>query len=401
MRKKKGESDLTLKPKNPVWVLLVVLVSVLIAVAFAASFWAMYEMALLAGTHPGLAWWLPVLIDGTIIVTIFGGAEMSKRSGKNKWFVWLVFGFCTVMSMVLNGIHSGINHDPDSGFAPGFTVIIGMLPPTLMLMLTRVLELATIGASQSSDAADGAEAVTSLDVEAAGPAHADSVTSLRDADLVTDLATAARADAVIDGVTQPQSSQAVSHHDVTDHITSNPVIDETSVSSALTDSRDFTRDFGGITPKSGSVMSPAVIESHADDSGSSPHVTDAELMTNVSHDGDGVTLLPHEAPVTEAPLAVMTPPDQAGRHSHEAEDDVAAAPAVMTSVPRLHAVITIPDDAEGQVTWIASRARAGHDVTKKTLLQVFADAGLDVSDSTMQRRLRAAKDLDPEAFAAA
>lgn len=96
-----------------------------------------------------------------------------------------------------------------------------------------------------------------------------------------------------------------------------------------------------------------------------PDTGAAEVVTP-----DAVTV----APATQAP-EVVTPVDQ---------------------LTRLDALEPIPDDRAGQVNWIVSRASTGHDVTKETLAQLFAEAGKPMNDRTVLRRLADARKQVPD-----
>lgn len=149
----------------------------------------------------------------------------------------------------------------------------------------------------------------------------------------------------------------------------------------------------------------------------------AELTDTPVHDVPAVTVYPvieqepDRTPVLAAELDEQLATDErvTGDVPEEVTDEVVSAAEAMTdegdsvmtelteghqSTPRLHAVERIPADPAAQVEWVVAQARAGHDVTKKALLAVFEEAGQPISDSTAQRRLREARQMAPEAFAA-
>ncbi|MFE5776887.1 hypothetical protein [Brachybacterium sp. NPDC056505] len=60
----------------------------------------------------------------------------------------------------------------------------------------------------------------------------------------------------------------------------------------------------------------------------------------------------------------------------------------------------LPRDREGQVDWIAQRAREGRETGTADRVGLFRDAGVLMSKRTVQRRAAEARAQHPEAFAA-
>ncbi|SJN09903.1 hypothetical protein FM113_07585 [Leucobacter sp. 7(1)] len=74
--------------------------------------------------------------------------------------------------------------------------------------------------------------------------------------------------------------------------------------------------------------------------------------------------------------------------------------AVTQSTAKNDAVIDrVPTEKDEQIDWLVTRARAGEDVSWRSTVQLFSNAGVNVSDRTIQRRLREARQQAPEAFA--
>src|SRR5690606_3740493 len=122
------------------WSIKAVLLFILTTVAFLASFVALFIMAVLAGWAPWIAWGLPVMIDGAIVMTIIDMVE-ARRRGRKPGFALLVFIACSLLSMFLNGYHAYITPG-DLGLPAWIRVVIGVTPPLLLLMLTKLFESA-------------------------------------------------------------------------------------------------------------------------------------------------------------------------------------------------------------------------------------------------------------------
>lgn len=87
--------------------------------------------------------------------------------------------------------------------------------------------------------------------------------------------------------------------------------------------------------------------------------------------------------------------------SGNAVDDQADSASQLAIVTGFKPAEVIPEEPDGQIEWIVSQARAGVDLSSwKTLAQLLSDGGRPLGDRTVQRRLAAAREQAPEAFAA-
>ena len=126
------------KSKNR-WSFVAVLLFALTLVTFWSSFVALHDVAQRSGWPTMTAWCLPFMIDGAIVMTILSMVK-AKTRGNGTGFAMFVFIFSTGMSMFLNGMHAFVAYDSSQGLARAVTVIVGMLPPVLLLMLTKLFE---------------------------------------------------------------------------------------------------------------------------------------------------------------------------------------------------------------------------------------------------------------------
>ncbi|MCY1684036.1 DUF2637 domain-containing protein [Kocuria sp. SL71] len=81
------------------------LVGLLGLTSFAVSFRALHDVAAWAGIGPGLAWAVPVFIDGAILT--YALAVLVHRSrGESVWPSWVSLAVFTAMSVAANGAHA-------------------------------------------------------------------------------------------------------------------------------------------------------------------------------------------------------------------------------------------------------------------------------------------------------
>lgn len=298
---------------KPKWSIKAVLLFILTTVAFLASFVALFVMAVLAGWSPWIAWGLPVMIDRAIVMTIIDMVDTRRMGGKPR-FALLVFSVCSLLSTFLNGYHAYISPG-DLGLPGLIRVVIGITPPLLLLMLTKLFESA---------------------IE-------------RDAPL--------------------------------------EVLAEESASTE---------------PATALAVAPEALA-----------ISEAKLAAPAAEHVDTVAIeAPAPEPALANPVAVPVPVAEAVDSDDVAADDQIDTVATefdtaIDSGSRL-AIVTdlkpaevIPEEPDGQIEWIVSQARAGVDLSSwKTLAQLLSDGGRPLGDRTVQRRLAAAREQAPEAFAA-
>lgn len=134
-----------------------VLVAGISMLAFVLSFEVLRDLASRSGVPADIAWAWPLIVDGSIItamLVIFAWRGRSRRATAWPWVT--LSGFATV-SVVGNGVHTAVVHDPTQGISMGFAIFVGAIPPVGLLlsseMLVRLLtpaeelvaELASIG----------------------------------------------------------------------------------------------------------------------------------------------------------------------------------------------------------------------------------------------------------------
>lgn len=112
------------------------LVFLVIAISFVMSFEAQTELAMKARISPAVAWGLPLIVDGTILVATFGTFILQPRSkghGRYSGFVLVVFG---LLSIISNGIHAtGIHLTGPEVFGIGAVPAVALLTSVHLLVL--------------------------------------------------------------------------------------------------------------------------------------------------------------------------------------------------------------------------------------------------------------------------
>ena len=99
-------------------------VLVLAAAAFTLSYDALHHLALDSRVRPGLAWLWPVVIDGTIVVSLLT-VLAAKRAGTKAGYPWALAGLFSAASVAFN-----IAHAPDR---PVAQLVFAMAPVALVL----------------------------------------------------------------------------------------------------------------------------------------------------------------------------------------------------------------------------------------------------------------------------
>jgi hypothetical protein len=88
------------------WTIDSVLLFSLTLVTFAMSAVALNDLALRASIPAFIAWGWPVMIDGTIVMTIRSIVKRRGRPSRALRFSKGVFLFCTAVSVDCNGVHT-------------------------------------------------------------------------------------------------------------------------------------------------------------------------------------------------------------------------------------------------------------------------------------------------------
>jgi hypothetical protein len=109
-------------------------VLVLAAAAFTLSYDALHQLALDSRVRPGLAWLWPVVIDGTIVVsllTVLAANRATRRAG----YPWALAGLFSAASVAFN-----IAHAPDR---PVAQLVFAMAPIALVLTTHLLMQQAS------------------------------------------------------------------------------------------------------------------------------------------------------------------------------------------------------------------------------------------------------------------
>ena len=103
-----------------------ILVGLLAIAAFALSFEALRDLAIVTGAipNPKQAWLFPVLLDGGVVVFSLAALRASLTGSDRRWYMTLVV-VVTLLSVAFNVAHA------TRGFLPG---IMAGMPPLLLFM---------------------------------------------------------------------------------------------------------------------------------------------------------------------------------------------------------------------------------------------------------------------------
>ncbi|WP_051498924.1 DUF2637 domain-containing protein [Nocardia sp. BMG51109] len=163
------------RPAGMLWVRRVaVLVTVTIgSAAFALSFAALRELAIMAHTPAGLAWLWPVIVDGTIIQATVSMLVLASNP-QRRWFLW-VLAAGVLVSITGNSVHAAMAGDQLPWWA---AALVAAVAPVSLLVDTHGLSVLFRAAHrdpapvaiQAPDRADNAATSVAQPVQAEVPA---------------------------------------------------------------------------------------------------------------------------------------------------------------------------------------------------------------------------------------
>jgi hypothetical protein len=109
-------------------------VVVLAAAAFTLSYDALHQLALDSQVRPSLAWLWPVVIDGTIVVTLLT-VLAANRAARKAGYPWTLAGLFSAASVAFN-----VAHAPDR---PVAQLVFAMAPVALVLTTHLLMQQLT------------------------------------------------------------------------------------------------------------------------------------------------------------------------------------------------------------------------------------------------------------------
>jgi hypothetical protein len=105
-----------------------------ITVSFVLSFQAQTELAILARIPAAAAWGLPVIVDGTILISTFAALILRPRGWTVAWWPWFVLSLFGAISIWSNGIHA-----TNSKLTLTELFLVGAIPAVGLLVSTHML----------------------------------------------------------------------------------------------------------------------------------------------------------------------------------------------------------------------------------------------------------------------
>ncbi|MGO2061421.1 MAG: DUF2637 domain-containing protein [Microbacteriaceae bacterium] len=117
----------------------VALVLALTLLAFSLSYSVLQDLAARSGIPANVTWAWPLIVDGTIVVTmvvIFAQRGRGRRANALPWTALIVFA---LVSVVGNGIHTAAVHDSAQGISMAIAIGVGAVPPVALLVASEML----------------------------------------------------------------------------------------------------------------------------------------------------------------------------------------------------------------------------------------------------------------------
>ncbi|MGO3649235.1 DUF2637 domain-containing protein [Agrococcus casei] len=136
----------------------VALVLALTLLAFSLSYSVLQDLAARSGIPANVTWAWPLIVDGTIVVTmvvIFAQRGRGRRANALPWTALIVFA---LVSVVGNGIHTAAVHDSTQGISMAIAIGVGAVPPVALLVASEMLVRLLAPQGPSSEDTAGANA---------------------------------------------------------------------------------------------------------------------------------------------------------------------------------------------------------------------------------------------------
>ncbi|WDH78246.1 DUF2637 domain-containing protein [Microbacterium esteraromaticum] len=184
-----------------------VIVGVLALTAFTMSFAALTDLAALAGTPEEIAWGFPVIVDGSMTISLLVILVMRSR-GRRAVLAWTTLVLFGLVSVVTNGLHTVAVFDPTHGVSLATAVAMAAVPPValtlLVELLVQLLQPVTTPVASTVASGHGQAVATPVDTVASG--HGQAVAT------PVDTVASGHGQAVATPVTTPVASTVASGH---------------------------------------------------------------------------------------------------------------------------------------------------------------------------------------------
>jgi len=125
----------------PRWLTVVaaVLVAGISMLAFVLSFEVLRDLAARSGVPADIAWAWPLIVDGSIVTAMLVIFAWRGRARRATAWPWVTLSAFATVSVVGNGVHTAVVHDPTQGIAMGFAIFVGAVPPVGLLLSSEML----------------------------------------------------------------------------------------------------------------------------------------------------------------------------------------------------------------------------------------------------------------------
>lgn len=139
-------------------------VATLAAGAFALSFDALRELAMIAGLRAEIAWLWPFIVDGFIVIATAAAVLLRERGPGVVWYPWATLIVFAAVSVAGNAHHATNNADHES-LSVSVAALVSAVPAVALLLASHLVVLLLSSTSNDQPALE-VSAVTELDAGA-------------------------------------------------------------------------------------------------------------------------------------------------------------------------------------------------------------------------------------------
>lgn len=147
-------------------------VATLAAGAFALSFDALRELAMIAGLRAEIAWLWPFIVDGFIVIATAAAVLLRECGPRVVWYPWATLVVFAAVSVAGNAHHATNNADHES-LSVSVAALVSAVPAVALLLASHLVVLLLSSTSDDEPAVE-ASAATEIDARVPDrPGHGD------------------------------------------------------------------------------------------------------------------------------------------------------------------------------------------------------------------------------------